>query len=1223
MRSSNIFLFFNCRSRQNHGRTIQRLVGGHLELRSATDGPVTTAEAVTIIRPSHNIIYPRVNSTSKLPYNRDQRVFFKRKTLDDQNKIRGSASSLNLAVDNIYSKEFNGKQRDEENNLDYGLMQMSAAGEGNNSTNDELSSSGNSGKKDESKKTLSDQIAEGKYGLIEKELFSKVPKRPGVISYSKNNETPDDNDKTFGGLDQDDIWLAEDHLLVLRGGSFNRIKNNNEFDNGWKPIDDYEAPKRPVKIPLNGKVAPPFPVQLEKGGPVQFIGVNQFALHHPLPNESGLQLGGKAPPQIQADGGHKTDFFAGYGAQQNATKAGFLYPSPFYPPGGSPPSGTYPQISDVIPPWLFNDTHSLKNFNLPFPPPMHPNIEQILKNGNNTDEFDEDDPSLYYPPPYSFKYRGNYTDKKNLVPPGPLVPGIILPPPPDFFEQDHEYDSKNIKTPLDVLHRINEIHLKNKLASSTTQSPSSTTVRITPKTKKPIYVPGSTPIPPRIYKIKSTTLRPSVPPQIVYSTYSTTPSSVTTSSKYENVDKYRRPSKYDTTTLRLRPVYNSQSTTTTTQAPRTSSTTPKPAFIEEIKEYKHNEIHSQTPKTILTKVVPFNEQPQEIISFIPKPPKNSNKGFGAEYGNSGNPIYFEYFDARTANPVPEAQQPKFPVYSTYKTSYQPIVSTTARPLHEDSIRISKKPKNYFSYPQQFVSSTTPSSQNFQSYDYDKFLYITPRPDIYSNGSPEPVHIQRATETPIPLSYLPIPAVKAQRPLILKPYKSFDDEIDSIRSTLSYYSRQKFIFPPEQPLRTPKAKAVYEYAFDATKIANPNAFKPPAQLDNAPFRPMLSYSQTNGDSYYNGNVENSAKNKKNKNSYTTEASQPAPYYYSTSKVPQDQAGQIIKASRQNDERYNPQVLRDFINYNNDRYYQTSTNSPIKYYKASPSQATTQTVKNPNKTSYVFGQKIRQSSHNSHQNHNQNNQPMMQQYVQQPPQKQNQQFTIEKQVFKEVTPKPLQILNYQQESQRYELPRENQQQPYRTNNRHMSYRKPPQAGIINSNVQNQNQKYNDEAEYLKQFHYASEVGSLLNDTRINYQYPQRPINPYSEFIDITNIHPHPEQTQQHLNYQHHNAHNYNQNNQQKFVQTVYPANQQHSHLAQQYPHKPQQQVQYVLPLDRDILVNYKNPLPQINPGSVSITSPSTVFNRPMANYKKLQRNDEMSDERFYADEPHKGQ
>lgn len=113
-------------------------------------------------------------------------------------------------------------------------------------------------KVEEKTKTLSDQVAEGKYGLIQNELFPTPPKRPGILSYATNPETPSDTADNLGGLSKDEIWLSEDHLLVLKGGTL----NNEARDEPWKPIDDYEAPLRQVKIPENPKIPPPFLVQL-------------------------------------------------------------------------------------------------------------------------------------------------------------------------------------------------------------------------------------------------------------------------------------------------------------------------------------------------------------------------------------------------------------------------------------------------------------------------------------------------------------------------------------------------------------------------------------------------------------------------------------------------------------------------------------------------------------------------------------------------------------------------------------------------------------------------------------------------------------------------------------------------------------------------------------------------------------------------------------------------
>ena len=185
-------------------------------------------------------------------------------------------------------------------------------------------------------KTLAQQIFEGKYGLIHKELFNDIPSRPGILSYNINPEVPKDNINNLGGLDPDEIWLAENHLLVLRGGNFSDKKVK------WSYIDNFIAPLRQVKIPENPKIPPPFPIQLEDNGPIDFVSINGSTW------------------------------------------------SPVFP-------STFPSIQSP-----------------PFP--------------NTT--FDEDDQSLFYPPKYDFVYA---QENSTRVPPGPLVPGIVLPPPPNFF----------------------------------------------------------------------------------------------------------------------------------------------------------------------------------------------------------------------------------------------------------------------------------------------------------------------------------------------------------------------------------------------------------------------------------------------------------------------------------------------------------------------------------------------------------------------------------------------------------------------------------------------------------------------------------------------------------------------------------------------------------------------------------------------------------------------
>lgn len=170
---------------------------------------------------------------------------------------------------------------------------------------------------DEDRKTLAQQIADGKYGLLQKELHARPAPRPGILSYGGNPEVPRDTAQTLGGLEPDDIWLAEDHVLVLRGGAFpergasSGAASANAAESPWPPIDDYNAPPRQVKIPARPKVPPPFPVRLSDGGPTQLLGAN-----------------GSDPITLPADGG---PFFGP--------------PPPF--PFGPPPPGAFPPFGDV------------------------------------------------------------------------------------------------------------------------------------------------------------------------------------------------------------------------------------------------------------------------------------------------------------------------------------------------------------------------------------------------------------------------------------------------------------------------------------------------------------------------------------------------------------------------------------------------------------------------------------------------------------------------------------------------------------------------------------------------------------------------------------------------------------------------------------------------------------------------------------------------------------
>ncbi|KAK9891656.1 hypothetical protein WA026_015624 [Henosepilachna vigintioctopunctata] len=328
------------------------------------------------------------------------------------------------------------------------------------------SNSSNGG--DEEKKTLAQQVVEGKYGLIQQELFKKPLKQPGIISYDANPEIPKDNINNLGGLSKEDIWLAENHLLVINGGTYPKYDNTHDNNDAiWPAIDNYTAPKRPVKIPSHPKVPPPFPVQLTEDGPLQILGTN-----------SSTTLEG--PPSIYAlplpEGGYVPGtgpFFPQYPDQTNPTSGGASNKNPSKTSGEGERGPPFPPyLNGSLPPSF---AHLPPGAVAVLPPP-------------SINEVDEDDPSIYYPPPYSFLYPSK--ENSSLVPAGPLVPGIILPPPPDFFAPLDLPTTKKTKK------RPTAISKRPKIPKTTEQSPQihPTTTPISPTSvinitlRKPIKV---------------------------------------------------------------------------------------------------------------------------------------------------------------------------------------------------------------------------------------------------------------------------------------------------------------------------------------------------------------------------------------------------------------------------------------------------------------------------------------------------------------------------------------------------------------------------------------------------------------------------------------------------------------------------------------------------------------------------------------------------------------
>lgn len=661
-------------------------------------------------------------------------------------------------------------------NWDNGLLRASAgAGLEGGSSAAGVSSSA----KPESKKTLSDQVAEGKYGLIQTELFEKPVKRPGVLSYDKNPEVPKDTMKNYGGLEDEEIWLAEDHLLVLKGGAL----STGESD--WVPIDAYEAPQRPVKIPNNPEVPPPFPVQLEENGPVQFIGNHPGSFFGPFPNgpvPAPYPGGSPYPPQAGGPGFNPPNLSPWPGSVQNfTTDNGYNYPSP--PSSASP--GQDPFLNYGPPGYPPGNPFG------PGGPPPPPFINGSLENVNNTADYpDEDDPSLYYPPPYSFVYKSNYS---NAVPPGPLVPGIVLPPPPNFFTR-----------------------LEGSLSQSHSKG-NRTALRKRPPNRMPIVRPHKIPTAggdsPKITKLTTTNLPPTIrrPTTNLPPTTSTTTTGRTTiptrlvnhqqnvyNPKYKDqeniVINYEPPQLPPQLLANLKPLNN------------------RPVSVEYDDHYQN----TVEPPPAIKSVTQLKKVNDPLIKFIGG---NGGGGGGGKVNANSNPIYFEYFDAQKG-----AQK--------YRTS-------TPGPAYIPVTRL---------------ESTT--------FDYDKFLYVTPQPEIRPNGEPPQLTIH--TQPDIIYQRLPADPLKS----------NFNHEVETIRQTLQYYQAQPQLIPLQpaiaqphdveldnnfqnQVQRTPKAKPVYQYSFEATGgndagggtgngIIGSTSPKYASTvgggiLDTTPFKPMVQYS----------------------------------------------------------------------------------------------------------------------------------------------------------------------------------------------------------------------------------------------------------------------------------------------------------------------------------------------------------------------------------------------
>lgn len=656
-------------------------------------------------------------------------------------------------------------------------MLMSSAGEGKDS--------GKIKEDDEEKKTLSDQVAEGKYGLIQNEIFAKDPKRPGILSYEPNAETRSkDNLQSLGGLKKDEIWLAEDHLLVLKGGSFPERTKETE-NSPWPPIDNYEAPRRQVKLPQKPKVPPPFPVRLFDDGPLVFLTPNG-SIPAPIspPFTPGEGEGPVPPPS----------FFFPEGA---------LYPSSDYPRNSSAGGAALPS-----PPFPFLPGNASEGA-FPYPPSMNgsfpdgfpPGAAFLPPPSNQTDLYDEDDPSIYYPPPYNFSYR---TDYNSSVPAGPLVPGIILPPPPDFFAPQEE------KMTTDKNKATRPTSTTYTRSKSTTKQPTQTTVyrgkhknrptttettRTTelPTTTTPIEIATSPkyrkaqrviPIPPR-----NPVRVQNLPDEIISKPRTEKPTYKTRTkltSKPISVSVY-----YDYP----EPIYNIK---TTSEKPYIIYKVPQKVNNEKVNEvtstpvplraYYSNIQNDEGPTTKLQPV--YNRKPNEdaIASFyfFDEQPKSS-------------PTPETYFDGRHYYKTVPSQTP-------FKQNQQQSNSQTG---FSPSVDVA-----YGSIDQADALFLWPQKQSPHTLTQEYFSVQKPR---------QPVYVPQAKPRPDP----------------------FYQQIADIQHTIELYTTKRPKSHSHRPHTTkPKAvtaRPVYQFSYESKPRPDKLNFRAP-KLDPEPFRPMVSYSK---------------------------------------------------------------------------------------------------------------------------------------------------------------------------------------------------------------------------------------------------------------------------------------------------------------------------------------------------------------------------------------------
>ncbi|XP_012255756.2 uncharacterized protein LOC105685882 isoform X2 [Athalia rosae] len=643
---------------------------------------------------------------------------------------------------------------------DDGLM-MSAAGNGKEKT-----SVTRRDDDDEEKKTLSQQVKEGKYGLIQNEIYPTPPKRPGIISYLSNPEVPKDTAKNLGGLDEEEIWLAENHLLVLRGGNFPDHGAKPESNGGkWAPIDDYKAPERQVKIPARPNVPPPFPVQLTEGGPVQIIRANGSAS---IVNDT-----------------------ADYDEYANYPEGFFPGEAPFYPfPSNTsnPSKLEYPE----------NSTESNESYLPPSPGkggtigPFYPALPPgavFLPPPNNQSDYEDEDQSIYYPPPYSFFYPQN---NATAIPPGPLVPGIILPPPPNFF------------APLES-DRTSTTKSKYEKQTTTTVSPEKTTT-YTPR-RKTVTKP---------YKVRFSTTTPTTQTYVT----ATNPTTRIQSQTVKTIGK-TKSRHYGVTSSPIRvtptvPISTQRYIETTTSKPSKPTTISQSDYYDVQTEVENHLVDLGEPQggqwsaIVGSTSVPLLAYYATTISPSERTrstdeitPVNAK----ATIPSKNQASYYYYEETANEEPIGTTTASP-PVY--YKTS-------TESPYYNvEPITSQRQPKKQY-----YSVETIPSQQTANDYDIKLSSLVKVGPDYNEFSDVEPVsspikyNVERPrSQSPHALGqnsqryYQPI---SLNAPATIRPYYT-------TQRPRFYYQNppnQQYDYRAEQEL---KPNPVYQYSYEATDYA---------------------------------------------------------------------------------------------------------------------------------------------------------------------------------------------------------------------------------------------------------------------------------------------------------------------------------------------------------------------------------------------------------------------